>query len=76
VSMGAADDRNFPLVLARKWHAVWMQTTGATLLAVEPRSLAHVPTTAQDGCSVCGLLYLAAAAPRGAVLYRPRSGQR
>ena len=40
--------------------AFWMQTTGATLLAVEPRSLAHAPTTAQDGRSACGLLYLAA----------------
>jgi hypothetical protein len=37
--------------------AFWMQATGAALLAVEPRSLAHVPTTAQDGRSACGLLY-------------------
>ena len=37
-----------------------MQTTGAALLAFEPRSLAHVPTTGQDSRSACGLLYLAA----------------
>ena len=34
-----------------------MQTTGTALLAVEPRSLAHMPTTAQDGRNACALLY-------------------
>jgi hypothetical protein len=33
-----ADDRSFPPVLARTWHAAWMQTTG-TLHAVKWRSL-------------------------------------
>jgi hypothetical protein len=40
------------------------------------RRLTRVWAAAQDGHRACGLLYLAAAAPRGAVLYRPRSGQR
>jgi hypothetical protein len=34
-----AGDRSFPPVLARTWHAVWMQTTGTTLVAVERCSL-------------------------------------
>ena len=40
--------------------ATWMQTTGASLLAVERCSLAWLRSAAQDGHSVCGLLYLAA----------------
>jgi hypothetical protein len=35
----------------------WMQTTGATLLAVKRYSLARVSLAAQDSHSVRGLLY-------------------
>ena len=38
----------------------WMQTTGAALLAVKRCSLAWMRSAAQDGHSVCGLLYSAA----------------
>ncbi len=38
----------------------WMQTTGASLLAVNQSSPAHVRTFAQDSRSAHGLLYLAA----------------
>ena len=40
--------------------AFWMQTTGASLLAVNRCSPAHVRTLAQDSRSAHGLLYLAA----------------
>ena len=46
-----AGDRRFPLVLARMWHATWMQTVGATLFAVEWCSSARVWMSAQDGRS-------------------------
>jgi len=38
----------------------WMQTTGTSLVVVEPRSLRRVRTVAHDGRRVHGLLYLAA----------------
>ena len=53
-----------------------MQTTGAALLTVRRCSPVRMRMLAQDSRSAYGLLYFAAAAPRGAVLYRPRSGQR
>jgi hypothetical protein len=62
--------------LVHRALAFWMQTTGASLLAVKRCSPARVRMPAKDGRSAPGLLYRAAAAPRGAVLYRPRSGQR
>ncbi len=40
--------------------ALWMQTTGACLLAVNGCSLARVRMSAQDSRSAHGLLYLAA----------------
>jgi len=40
--------------------ATWMQTIGAALHAVKRRSVAGVQTTAQDGRSARGLLYLTA----------------
>ncbi len=41
-------------------EALWMQTTGAALLAAERCSLARVLILVQDGHSLHGLLYLAA----------------
>ena len=40
--------------------SIWMQTTGATLLAAKRCSLARALMPAQDSRSVHGLLYLAA----------------
>jgi hypothetical protein len=40
--------------------AIWMQTTGAALLAVKRCSLVRVPMVAQDRHGTYGLLYLAA----------------
>ena len=57
----SADDRSFPLDVARTWHgATWMQTSGTALLAVERCRLVGVWLAAQDGRSAHGLLYLAA----------------
>src|SRR5690348_13924113 len=57
--------------------AFWMKASGTALLAVERCScLVRVWMAAQDSCSADRLPYFADAAPRGAVLYRPRSGQR
>src|ERR1700733_3379592 len=39
---------------------LWMQSTGAALLAVKRCSLVRVPMAAQDGPRAYGLLYLAA----------------
>ena len=51
----------FRPVLARGWHghAHWMQTTGASLLAVKQCSPARARTLAQDSRGPHGLLYLA-----------------
>jgi hypothetical protein len=40
--------------------SVWMQTTGAALLAAERRSIVRLRVPVQDGRSAHGLLYLAA----------------
>jgi hypothetical protein len=63
------DVRGFRPVLARGWHGARssMRTTGASLLRCYQCSSGHVLTTAQDGRSVCGLLYLAAVGLRGRV---------
>src|SRR5271169_6356920 len=50
------------LGLARTWHAIWMQTTGALLLGVQGCSSIRLRTAAHDGRRAHGLLYLAAAA--------------
>ena len=52
-----AGDRRFPPVLARMWHATWMQTIGATLLATKRRCLVRVLMAIHDGRSAYGLLY-------------------
>ena len=57
---GSAADLALGSRLVHRALAFWMQTTGATLLAVEPRSLVHVSATARDGRSACRLLCLAA----------------
>jgi hypothetical protein len=46
--------------LVHRAMTLWMQTTGAALLAVEWCSLARVRMAAQDSRSAHGLLYLAA----------------
>jgi hypothetical protein len=48
-----------PPLLIRGWVmlSIWMQTTGAPLLAVNQCSMACVQTLAQDSRSVHGLLY-------------------
>jgi hypothetical protein len=48
------------MVVGRQCLAVWMQTTGAALLAVEQHSLSRTRLLAQDGRSAHGLLYSAA----------------
>ncbi len=55
-----AGDRSFPPVLARTWHAAWMQTTGTALLAAERRCIVRLRAPAQDSRSAHGLLYLIA----------------
>ena len=55
-----ASDRSFPSVLARTWHAAWMQTTGAVLPAVKKCSLPLMWLPAQDRRSAPGLLNLTA----------------
>jgi hypothetical protein len=58
-----AGDRPRPITTARRVHdlvAIWMQTSGTSLVAVERCSLLRMWTSAEGSRSPYGLLYLSA----------------